>query len=925
MLILYFTLVIMTVCLTFGVAVFIAERGRSRTQAPAPSQPPPSLQPPPSSQPSQAYSQPPPLSLQPSQAWSQQPPPSLQPSQAWSQQPPPSSQPSQAWSQQQQQQPSDASDVGDGTAPDTWQLTAVNTGTARRNLERSDALKQRLRSACVANQRPYVPSQWDRNGTQGYYGPNPYERESTGRTPYGVPLYGGTCLWCSPGTGEWLPQTAPLPFGGPRAAGTTGDSRIDAPTFDLKKLMRPLRVNLPNGRPARTDIDDLRSSGDPATDILPLAVQPNGGLQLAYAEAATGYLRVLYMDPDGHVLRSFRLQGESVGGLVAFDDGTAMLMSQRECDAAASSNPGMVQKAVVVLYRGGRLVWARAVTNTFASVAMPRTDADGNPLGVDETEDPDGGGEFVGNLNGAQLEYDSETGVLGAYFKNTSGAGHTGSVLKLVRLSDGQVLSSLGGCSHEISSRVIGNRDFPFLCICDCEYGLTRPVQLRSQQRGPGQLIASVSAENYLGFDQGFASVNFGTFLRRQDTTLPFLAAVASKRGKKYMGIFFLLMDRDLVAQQRIAYSDNDQSNVEFSHVHLAPYGMDTSRETYLLSYGIKDMSKITCGSYDRRGLEERCEAPLARFVMRIVEVVGGCIKNVTAATETTDTTLFMQSCRDPVRDPGTGDLLWASFGPRTSTAAGAVAPTVSIVRMRAARIAVPPLPGCYETTAVPTRVVYDPKDLPPAPTSQMLQSPKLVLAIGDLVSAGMYVDFDAGEYKTYPYTAKLQGLLGARAHVHNVPCGRMLVFSGAPFMKRALAQITSLGRKYDWILVYGGLYDSSFPSDNIWNGVNAGQPDEGRLAMYDAALAHGARLVVMTVPHNKLTRIMYDSWKVNLAEMNHRIRQFAAAKAPRVLLVDLDRKPDMEGLFTSMGVFLPPAGADRMGQYVYDVIGSQV
>ncbi|GAP85976.2 hypothetical protein SAMD00023353_0300840 [Rosellinia necatrix] len=214
----------------------------------------------------------------------------------------------------------------------------------------------------------------------------------------------------------------------------------------------------------------------------PFAVSPDGkSAFLAYLDSSETDVHVQQVDPEtftaiGSVVT---VEGaKEAGGLIAHDDGFALLTNEPLPSGTTNAPPDSTPIAVLYRYTDGTQTW-----KTF--LGGPDVDSS-----VGSLASPD--------LNG-DLVYSPEAGLYGAYFVVTaysgSAAGHYGDSVQYVK-TDGTVTTINGatsswGCSHNTGIAFEAADEAPFASLCAEDQG---EIWLNTEGQGMGGV--KVSNEN---------------------------------------------------------------------------------------------------------------------------------------------------------------------------------------------------------------------------------------------------------------------------------------------------------------------------------------------------------------------------------------------------------------------------------------------
>ena len=479
-------------------------------------------------------------------------------------------------------------------------------------------------------------------------------------------IFGGPCSWCRPGIGNWIPQIAPLPWtgtapspsGGPASAGFSKSSinplvyvDLKAPPFDKDPNSPYVCVN-------------TCGCTDQILNHIPIAIQPNGGFQLLWRQAGTNKCIVSYFDPSYNLMNSFHFEATDVGGIAAYDDGTAVFVSMMDCDAPQTAQTwSTMNRAVVIMWRGGKLKWAKRLTDPYK-----RKDTDDsstrNPT---YSEDATGNGNFIMNMGGSQMKYDASSKMIAVYTKMTGGSleaggNHWGSRVFQLNESDGSLVVDAFGCSHDILGRLGNTNQGEFVHVC-AEDGNTGNKGLSITP-----LLKSQNTQNYIHLGEnttsqaGWAASRVCSLITRRSSAQGYVMGYMCKSGKVYYDLIMRLFDTNMkpIDGGRLTVVSNP-GTVEFSNFHVMPYGgIDQNDDTYLIAY--ETLSNPTC--CPNSGVENRCYGIVASRTWQIVKIVGSTVQNVgqpvTIASPESDP-WRMNPEDDPIIAPN-GDIIWATF-----------------------------------------------------------------------------------------------------------------------------------------------------------------------------------------------------------------------------------------------------------------------
>jgi len=216
----------------------------------------------------------------------------------------------------------------------------------------------------------------------------------------------------------------------------------------------------------------------------PFAVSPNGkSAYLAYLDASDTNIHIQQVDPS-----SFTAVGPAVtvtgakeaGGLVAHDDGFALLTNEAMPSGTANAPPASTPVAVLYRYTSGKQTWKTWLGGP------------DNVGGMGALASPD--------LNG-DLAFSEASGMYGAYFVVTaysgSAQGHFGDAIQYVT-KDGTLkqiagASSSWGCSHNTGIAFEASDSVPFASLCSEDQGA---IWLNTGGTGMDKSGVKVSNEN---------------------------------------------------------------------------------------------------------------------------------------------------------------------------------------------------------------------------------------------------------------------------------------------------------------------------------------------------------------------------------------------------------------------------------------------
>ncbi|KAH7357595.1 hypothetical protein BKA66DRAFT_427553, partial [Pyrenochaeta sp. MPI-SDFR-AT-0127] len=212
----------------------------------------------------------------------------------------------------------------------------------------------------------------------------------------------------------------------------------------------------------------------------PFAVSPDGkSAYLAYLDASETNVHVQQVDPSTFAAVGTAVTitgGKEAGGLVAHNDGFALLTNEVMPSGTANAPPGSTPVAVLYRYTGGK--------QTFKTwLGGPDNDSNASP-----------------DLNG-DLAYSEASGLYGAYFVVTAysgwASGHFGDAIQYVNKA-GKVekiagASSSWGCSHNTGIAFEAADSAPFASLCSEDQGA---IWLNTGDSGMSKSGVKVSNEN---------------------------------------------------------------------------------------------------------------------------------------------------------------------------------------------------------------------------------------------------------------------------------------------------------------------------------------------------------------------------------------------------------------------------------------------
>lgn len=431
--------------------------------------------------------------------------------------------------------------------------------------------------------------------------------------------FGGPCAWCRPGQGAWVPKATPAPWtpATVKATDDGGQSKVEAssPSFNIVSKAQELGVFPYEMNPKLCG--ETIGCASALTSRVPVARQPNGGWQLLLREAGTNKCWVYYFDDRMNYFDRFFLEATDIGGIVAFDDGTAIAVSQVDCDAPPTTNSagGNMNRAVVLCWRGGSLKWTKRLTDPYRKQA--------GSISIDDyVDDPTGNGQFVTNMYFSRMKGNADKNQIGVCVQQSggtldAGGNHWGSVLYSLDADSGKVVEQHFACSHDIGGRICPTAS-GFAQVC-AEDGVGKPPVrgLSVTCGGTKGCPAFTDSDQYNAHlsgnsvdEAGWAASRIRSLIPRNDNAGGFVLAYLSKKNKKFNDIVVRLFDanmRDQTGAAPIVILKNDTS-YEYFNLHLMPFGAGTG--TYLMYY--ETLKDPVCNSGVNAGtLESRCYGPV--------------------------------------------------------------------------------------------------------------------------------------------------------------------------------------------------------------------------------------------------------------------------------------------------------------------------
>lgn len=255
--------------------------------------------------------------------------------------------------------------------------------------------------------------------------------------------------------------------------------------------------SFPNALELTADFDPIKEAywtGLPHHRRTPFAVSPDGKTgYIAYLDASGTDVHVQHVDPT-----TMKPKGDSVtlpglkeaGGIVAHDEGFALLGNEAIPTSVADAPPGETPVPAIYRWKNGEQAW-----KTF--VAGP---------GVHESD----GLSMSPDMNG-DLAWSEASQTYGAYFVVTAytgfAEGHFGDSIQYVN-ADGELqviegASNAWGCSHNTGIAFEAADEPPFASLCAEDQGA---IWLNTNGQGMGSQGVKVSNENTTNGGGGEAS-----------------------------------------------------------------------------------------------------------------------------------------------------------------------------------------------------------------------------------------------------------------------------------------------------------------------------------------------------------------------------------------------------------------------------------
>lgn len=523
-------------------------------------------------------------------------------------------------------------------------------------------------------------------------------RRSTGRNDFGdgptgsnridqSQHYCGPCAWCRPGLGVFVPTVVPLPWK-PKKPSETSEKKQNSKeqqqnsitTFSENQIAPRRYVDLGGAPPYDKDpaspFTCFNTCGctDQILQHTPMAVQPNGGIQLLWRQAGTNRCVVSYFDDEFNLNTSFHFEATDVGGIAAYDDGTAVLVSQMECDGPATSQTwSTMNRGVVIRWKGGKFLWGTKLTDPYRS---PRKDAnDVADLDPTYVEDKTGNGRFLLNMGGAQMKYSysadaKKQSTIAVYMKITGGSlskngNHWGSRTYHLDERTGKILGDYFGCSHDIYGRIgLASQQGEYVHVCadDTAKGLVATAATSAVTGGERHDIQENTKELV---QAGWAAARPCSLLQLSDGEEGgyVLAHMSKKDRRMYYEGVLQFFDNKMKPKDRVVAIENKlEWDAEMTNFKIIPYGKRDKDNVFLATW--EWLKSPTCCPPQA---ESRCYGvPHGRRFVLIrayrengawkVEKIGKRLK-----LPPSHPTRFNPE-DDPVIDPSNGDILWATF-----------------------------------------------------------------------------------------------------------------------------------------------------------------------------------------------------------------------------------------------------------------------
>jgi hypothetical protein len=480
--------------------------------------------------------------------------------------------------------------------------------------------------------------------------------------------YGGPCSWCRPGQGAWIPSTTPRPW--TSSSAPQGDQETLSPAtlsssfFEIRYKMQELGLYPYEMNPKLCGVTIGCASA--LTSRVPIARQPNGGWQLLLREAGTNKCWVYYFDAAMTYFARFFLEATDIGGIVAYDNGTVITVSQPDCDGPPTTNMGggNMNRAVVLCWRDGVRKWAKRLTDPYRKQDPNNKTAVGASID-NYIDDPTGNGQFVTNMYFARMKGNSDNQI-GVCVQQTGGTlaeggNHWGSVVYFLDADTGKITEQHFACSHDIGGRICAKaKGFVHVCAEDGVGG--RGINVTCGGAGACPAFSGDESNKHFahnGHDEaGWAASRIRSLIPRNDGTDGFVLAFLNKKDKKLNDIVVRLFDPNMQAssEQPIVILKNNSAD-EYFNLHLAPFGGKTGR--YLMYH--ETLKDPVCRGNSEN--EARCYGPMKSRTWQLVQQTGASFQPVpdSTAVQQSGNNVRMNYEDDPVVCPD-GAIVWATF-----------------------------------------------------------------------------------------------------------------------------------------------------------------------------------------------------------------------------------------------------------------------
>lgn len=517
--------------------------------------------------------------------------------------------------------------------------------------------------------------------------------------------FGGPGLWCDKGQGNHIPATVPLPFSSSLQQQPTTVFTGASPTAaSLSERISQVKVHIPykvlhSGRVHGDNCAGFVGTHQYDSDQLPLAVQPNGGLQMAMRVdldtkigKAGGFdqngwsprkaIYVAYVNPTTlQLVGSFLVEGLHLGGIAAVGNtGTALLFTQKQCEATYISKSFQdLNKAVVARWDNGKLLWARQLTDVYRKSTK-------------DFSDKDGYGDYVESdfQFWSQLRYDSGANQIRALFPQTGGHGsHQGCSYYALDAATGEVMFETPTCSHCWGSRLLPKADssrlYSVLCLDDGK-GVKRvadksPLDFSNVlyvTRGSNSLSSAADDNEFKNCESWYGNTARLLNVVQGSSSQQFFAVVTTRRctkplppngdetfpptEKNKVRILELNGDTSLKKVHAITIPDTTGTAEPF-HCHLVPYYLSGQEQTFLLYYMTFDCCDAEKEVYIWGPKVGQTQCP-PKYMMAMIKFASDAFTFVGSPVETG---VKMLTQNDPV--PVNNGLLWAFYAKDTLNA----------------------------------------------------------------------------------------------------------------------------------------------------------------------------------------------------------------------------------------------------------------